>query len=286
MIESKKAASRLGFSLLAILLIAIAAEVTLAPPKPYAQEKGQDAASVMKRSQLSFYYQGDDFQAKVTMELIDREGKKRKRELSMLRKDVKEGGSQKYFVYFTEPPDVKGMTFMVWKYPDKEDDRWIYVPAVDLLKRVAAQDKRSSFVGSDFTYEDISGRDVKDDDHSLIGEETISGKSVFKIESKPKEKLDYVKRISWIDKENFLPLKEEYYDLQNQVYRVFTADRVETKKGKGGKSYPTVMKRTMKNVKSGHRTEVIFLSVSYDTGLKESDFSERNMRHPPREWIK
>jgi hypothetical protein len=71
-----------------------------------------------------------------------------------------------------------------------------------------------------------------------------------------------------------------------QVFRVFTADKIEniTVGGDQGRNvFPTVMKRTMKNVKTGHRSEVTFTSVSYNHGLKESDFSERRMRRPPRE---
>ena len=82
----------------------------------------------------------------------------------MLRKNYGEaGGEQKFFMYFFQPADVKDMTFMVYKYPAKDDDRWLFVPAINMVRRIAAQDKTSSFVGSDFTYEDVSGRDLHDD---------------------------------------------------------------------------------------------------------------------------
>ena len=108
------------------------------------------AARIIEKSQLAFYYQGDDMKARVTMDLIDKQGGRRIREMTMLRRDDSEGGKQKYFIYFHEPGDVRGMTFMVWKDPVKEDDRWIFIPAVDLVRRIAADDKRSSFVGSDW----------------------------------------------------------------------------------------------------------------------------------------
>jgi hypothetical protein len=181
------------------------------------------------------------------------------------------------------------MTFMIWKYPTKEDERWIFVPAVDLIRRIAADDKRSSFVGSDFTYEDVSGRDVASDNHSLLRSEKLEGQDCFVIESIPKEPTEYTKRLSWIDKKTFLPLKEEYYDAQNELFRVFTADKTEDIKVGEGTSenvFPTVTRRTMKNLKTGHRTEVIYKSVSYNLGLKDKDFSERHMRRPPRSWIR
>ena len=247
------------------------------------------AVQITEKSQLAFYYQGEDMKAKVIMELIAKGGGKRTRVMTMLRRNEKEGGNQKYFIYFHKPGDVRRMTFMVWKYPAKEDDRWIFVPAVDLIRRIAADDKRSSFVGSDFTYEDVSGRDVASDTYSLLRSEKLENRDCFVIESIPKEPTEYIKRVSWIDKKSFLPLKEEYYDAQNELFRVFTADKIEDiKVGEGTTEnvFPTVTRRTMKKLKTGHRTEVVYKSVSYNLGLKDKDFSERHMRRPPRSWIR
>jgi outer membrane lipoprotein-sorting protein len=246
-------------------------------------------AQIIEKSQFAFYYQGDDMKADVLMELIDKDGGKRTRIMSMIRRNEKEGGKQKYFMYFHKPNDVRRLTFMVWKYPSKEDDRWIFVPAVDLIKRIAADDKRSSFVGSDFTYEDVSGRDVESDTHTLLRSEKLEGRECYVIQSVPKEPTEYTKRISWIDKKTFLPLKEEYYDAQNELFRIFTADKIEDVEvggGTGGNVFPTVTRRTMKNLKTGHRTEVVYKSVSYNLGLRDEDFSERHMRRPPRAWIR
>jgi hypothetical protein len=247
------------------------------------------AEEIMERSQRAFHYAGADAKGRLTMELIARNGGKRVRVLTMLRLNAGEGGEQKYFMYFHEPGDVRRLTFMVWKFPQREDDRWIFVPAVDLIRRIAAEDKYSSFVGSDFSYEDVSGRNVAEDDHTLIREEKLEDRGTFVIESIPRSPAAFTRRLSWIDKENFLPLKEEYYDAQNELHRVFTADRVEDitiGEGDDRRVYPTVMKRTMRNVKTKHRTEVTVDSVTYDLGLKDTDFSERRMRRPPRDWIR
>ncbi len=249
----------------------------------------ENATQIMKNAQLAFYYPGEDLKARVTMELIARHGGKRTRVMTMLRRDREEAGDQRYFVYFHEPGDVRGMTFMTWKHPDRNDDRWIFVPAVDLVRRIAAEDKHSSFVGSDFSYEDISGRDVADDDHTLVGQEQFEGRPCYVVQSVPKGPGAWTRRISWIDRESFLPLKEEYYDAQDELYRVFTADEIDdvvAGEGGGSTSYPTVTRRTMENVKTGHRTTVMYDSVSYDLGLVDEDFSERRMRRPPRSWIR
>ncbi len=240
------------------------------------------AEEVVKKSQEAFFYQGKDFKARVMMKLISKGGQERTRELTMLRKNYGElGGSQKFFMYFFQPADVKNMTFMVHKYPAKDDDRWLFVPAINMVRRIAAQDKSSSFVGSDFTYEDISGRDVEDDTHTIIKEEKLGDKDTYVIKSAPKaQDVDYSYKVSWIDKAGFLPLKDEYYDKKGELYRVFSADEIKDVKG-----FPTSIRRTMKNLQSGHRTEVTFTKSDYNIGIEDSLFSERFLKQPPKKWI-
>ncbi len=253
---------------------------------PEAQKAGIE---IMEKSQQAFYYTGADMKTDIRMELITADSKKRIRVLTMLRWNDPKSKDEKYFLYFREPADVRGMTFMVWKYPLKESDRWIYVPAIDLVRRIAARDARSSFVGSDFTYEDVSGRNIAADTHTLLREEKLGDRECYVVESVPKEPIDYVKRISWIDKTTFLPLKEEYSDVQNQLARAFTADKIEdvvAAEGRERRSFPTVTKRTMKNLKTAHRTEVTYTSVSYNVGLQDNIFTERYLRNPPERWIK
>ncbi len=240
------------------------------------------AEEIVRKSQEAFLYQGGDFKARVLMKLITKGGKERIREMTMLRKNYGPlGGEQKYFIYFFRPADVRKMAFMVYKYPKRDDDRWLFIPALNMVKRIAARDKTSSFVGSDFTYEDVSGRDLEDDTHTILKEERFNGKECYVIKSTPKAgDVNYSYKLSWIDKEHFLPLKEEYYNLKGELMKVFTADEIKAIEG-----FPTVVKRTMKNVQSGHRTEVTFIKIDYEVGIKDSLFSERSLRRPRKKWI-
>jgi outer membrane lipoprotein-sorting protein len=238
------------------------------------------AEEVIKTSQAAFFEAGRDFQARVKMTLVTRDGQQRLRDLTMLRKNYP-AGEQKYFMYFHSPADVAGMTFMVYKYPGRDDDRWLFIPAINLVNRIAAQDSRSSFVGSDFTYEDVSGRDLTADAHALLREEPFNDRKVYVVESKPIGPAEYTRKLSWIDQTTFLPLKEEYYDIQDALYKVFTADEVKEIQG-----FPTAMNRTMSNVKTGHKTETVFERVQYNVGLGDDLFSERYLRRPPEKWIK
>ena len=282
--KSKIMRSTLGWLLGSIAMTASSAAL--------AQSVDSDSATaeeIMERSQRAYYFAGDDAKGTLKMELIDRKGNTRQRVLTMLRRNHENSGEQKYFMYFHEPSDVRRLTFMIWKYAERDDDRWIYVPAVDLIRRIAAEDKYSNFVGSDFSYEDVSGRDSSEDTHAFLDDETLDDRKAFVIESIPLAPAAFTRRVSWIDKENFLPLKVEYYDTQDRLQRIFTANAIENiaaGEGDDGRVYPTTMKRSMENVRTGHRTEVTVTSVSYDVGLSDNDFSERNMRRPPRAWIR
>ncbi|MBI2835200.1 MAG: outer membrane lipoprotein-sorting protein [Acidobacteria bacterium] len=254
----------------------------------HAQRERPTGTEIVERSQQAFYYAGADMRARVVMELVSESNKRRTRDLTMLRRNDPKSKNQKYFIYFHEPGDVRRTTLLVWKYYERDDDRWIFIPAVNAVRRIAAKDSRSSFVGSDFSYEDVSGRDVSADTHTLLREDRVGDADCFVVQSIPKAAVDYTKKLSWIDKKSFLPRKEEYYDAQNQLARVFTADRIEvftSGTGDAKKEYPTVVKRTMANVKSGHRTEVTFSSMQHDVGLDDGVFTERSLESPPQKWI-
>ena len=252
----------------------------LYPAHLLAADPPQAGIEIVRKFQSAFYEAGNDFQARVRMTLSTRESMQRLRELTMLRKNYP-AGEQKYFIYFHNPADVAGTTFMVYKYPARDDDRWLFIPAINMVNRIAARDSRSSFVGSDFTYEDVSGRDLEADTHTLLKEDEINGRKVYVVESKPKGAAEYARKLAWIDQVTFLPLKEEYYDIQEALYKVFTADEIREIQG-----IPTVMKRTMANVKTGHKTQVVYEQVQYNVGIGDDLFSERYLRRPPERWIK
>ncbi len=240
----------------------------------------QTADEIMTKSHEVFFYAGDDMKAKIHMRLISKSGKERIRDLTMLRKNRGESGEQRYFMHFSKPNDVRNMTFMVWKYTARDDDRWLYIPAIKMVRRIAAKDDRSSFVGSDFTYEDISGRELTADIHSLVREESLDGRDCYVIKSVPKDEKSYSEKLSWIDKANFLPLKEEHRDKRGKLSRTFSADEIKEMDG-----IPTIVKRSMLNQRNEHRTEVSFLEIAYNLGLPDDLFTERSLRNPPARWL-
>jgi outer membrane lipoprotein-sorting protein len=252
--------------------------LTLVSPAILAEE----ATAIMKKSHLAVYYAANDGVADVEMTIVDRRGKERSKEFSMLRLDEEEGGNQKYYTYFKKPSDVARLTFMVYKTADGNDMRWIYVPSVDLVKPISADDKNSSFVGSHFSYEDVSGRHWSEDNHTLIGDSTVGGTAVYVVESVPKEPYKgFARKVSYIDKQSYLPLIERYYDKKGELARVFRAEKVEKIDG-----IPTMTIRSMEDVDNGGKTTIHFSHIDYDVGLESALFTERHLKNPPRQYLK
>ncbi|MBN2707365.1 MAG: outer membrane lipoprotein-sorting protein [Deltaproteobacteria bacterium] len=232
--------------------------------------------TIIEQANLAAYYAGRDGRATVRMMITDAQQRVREREFTILRFDQENGGRQKFYVYFKQPSDVKGMVFMVHKFVDRDDDRWLYLPALDLVRRIAAADKRTSFVGSDFFYEDVSGRSLSEDEHRLL--ETTAKHYV--IESRPRDPatVEFSSYRVWIDKQTMLPLKAEYQDRENRLYRRVEALKTETIEG-----HPTVVESRVENLAAGSVTISRFSNISYDIDLKEDLFSERYLRRPPRD---
>jgi outer membrane lipoprotein-sorting protein len=240
-----------------------------------------DVNTIVNKANLVAYYQGEDGKAKVTMTITNKQGQKREREFIILRKDVNDGGDQKYFVYFQRPADVRRMVYMVHKHVglQKDDDRWLYLPALDLVKRVAAGDKRTSFVGSDFLYEDVSGRSLAEDTHELI--KTTDDLFVIKNVPKKADSVEFSYYNVSIDRKTFVPMKMEYYDKQGKLYRIIESKKIEMIQG-----FPTVVQSVAADLKTGSKTEMVFSDVKYNIGLDDGIFTERYLRKPPREAIR
>jgi len=242
----------------------------------------EDATQIMNKADIATYYPGSDGKAKVHMEIINNDGSKRIREMAMLRKDIKDGGDQLFFIYFIKPNDVRNMTFLVKKQVDKDDDRWLFIPSIKMVKRLAASDARSAFVGSDYTYEDISGRHPDKDRHEYLGEEKINDRMAWVIKNSPKEPLDdYSWRKTWVDKETYLVLQESYFDDEGVEVRRFNT----TGYKKVGK-YWIGTAGTMVNLETNHKSTAKFSDVQIDIGIPDKVFTQRSLKSPPKKWIR
>jgi len=236
------------------------------------------ADKIVEMANDASYYAGQDGRADVSMTITDSSGGTRMREFTLLRKNL-DKKDQKFYVYFKAPADVRKMAYLVWKHVGGDDDRWLWLPALNLKKRIAPGDKRTSFVGSDFFYEDVSGRGTGEDFHELV--ETDNTRNTwYLIKNVPRDPafVEFAYYNVWINRETFLPEKAEYYDKNGKLYR-----RVEAKKVVIIQGHPTVTESVAGDLAAGTRTINKFENVKYDIGLNKKIFTERFLRRPPRE---
>ena len=194
----------------------------------------------------------------MTMKIFDKRGNSRVRKITSKVKEG-EGGLSKSYVRFDEPSEVAGVQFLTIQNKDADDDQWLYMPAGAILNRISGSSRGGSFMGSDFSYEDLSiGSDSSDGTHTLLGEETVivGGQSfdVYKVETVPKPEVgsSYTRFISYISKSDFMPRQVDFFDKRgNQNKRM----RLMEIKADGKTLIP--MKTSMENLKRGTHTDVL-----------------------------
>ncbi|MBA6329033.1 outer membrane lipoprotein-sorting protein [Colwellia sp. MB02u-6] len=233
---------------------------------------------IIDQANLASYYAGDDGRAEARMIIVDENGNRQMRQFTILRKDEKDLGDQDMLVFFSQPSNVKDTVFRVEKQLESDDNRWLFLPALDLVKRISAGDKRTSFVGSHFYYEDVSGRNPKEDNFTLVSEDKDS--YLINAVAKDRQSVEFSRYTVKIDKANFLPIETIYFDQSNQAVRKMTVLQVKNIDG-----IATVMKSRIINLSNNSYTEMQFRHVKYNLGLPDNIFSERSMRTPPKAWL-
>ncbi|MFT5298700.1 MAG: outer membrane lipoprotein-sorting protein [Colwellia sp.] len=239
----------------------------------------KDANEIITKANLASYYSADDGSAQARMVIVDAQGNKQMRQFTILRKDQADLGNQDMLVFFSRPTDVKGTVFRVVKKVESDDDRWLYLPALDLVKRISAGDKRTSFVGAHFFYEDVSGRNPAEDNFTLLK----TDEEFYTLKAVPKDKnsVEFDHYIVRIDKQHFLPVQVDYFNNQGKKTR-----SMEVLKTKIINGFTTVMHSKITQHADNSYTEMQFRNVKYNLGLPDDIFSERSLRNPPKEWLK
>ncbi|WP_407397711.1 outer membrane lipoprotein-sorting protein [Treponema sp.] len=202
-----------------------------------------------------------------TLTIHSKKGKDRIREIIMKSKDY--GDVEKEVIVFTTPKDVSGVGYLMFDYPEddkgnkKDSDNWLYMPAMKKTRRIASSgtEGEGSFMGTDFTYEDIDERALSKDNYNLIGEETIDEVLCYKVEATSKtgtEKDPH--RIIYFGKEDFLVYKVEFYDRQDNLHRILTCSDFSTIDG-----FKSAKTMKMENVQTGTWSSLKTSNVVYNS---------------------
>lgn len=209
-----------------------------------------------------------------TMILINDKGQTKERAVRAVRKEY--GELSKSMIRFLSPADVKGTGFLIWENANRNDDQFLYLPALKQdPRRIASSEKGSRFMGTEFSYEDLENRKVDADDHKLLREDKLDGRQVYVVESIPKKGSDsqYKKLVSWVRPDIWLPVKIEFYDKNGVLLKVLTVSTIEQVQG-----IWTTMDSTMNNVQDKKKTQLIINKVQYNADIPDEYFTERYLK--------
>jgi hypothetical protein len=264
--NSLAAISSLSFLLLVAAVSPVTA-ITAAGVRAGAAEDGRSIMTeVQKRSRVeSQRYQGQ-------LRVIDAKGKTSEKGWTYER--LGSHGNSKVIIRFTAPADVKGVALLVLNYPDRASDQWMWTPAINRERRVAAQDRRARFFGTDFSFEDLEERDIEQYDYVLQGEGAIDKEPCWKIAATPKagKRSQYSASTYWVRKNTYTVAQIENvegdrlirrvnYRQMEQVQNVWTAKSIE-----------------VEDVTRNSRTVLTLDSIAYNVPLGADLFTVQALR--------
>jgi hypothetical protein len=213
---------------------------------------------------------------RAVMDVVDKKGTTRRKKF-MFRK-IGSLGDSKTLVRFTDPAEVRGVGLLSINQGGTADRQWMYTPAIQRVRRIAAQERRQRFIGTDFTNEDMAERVIDDYTYKLLSEgEEVDGRKTYKIEGRPvsPDKSQYSYVYLWVPQDIPYVVLAEMYDKQGQKLRVLKAGALEKISG------IWVAKHIeMSSPPEGTKTNLIIEEIRFNTGLKEDLFTQQALEKP------
>jgi len=172
-----------------------------------------------------------------------------------------------------EPDDVKGVAFLIWERAGRPDEQWIYLPTVRRVRKLVPVSAYESFLGTDFTFADLGFVDLRDRKFSLLGEEPVAGVPAYKIREVLAGPVFYYSHIvTWVAKDTMLPLRRDYYDAGNRLWKTELYQDIATIDGT-----PTVLRLRMEDKTSNTSTELRVSRVRYDAAIPDELFDPQKL---------
>jgi hypothetical protein len=229
---------------------------------------------------------GRDSRFAMTMRLLDRRGRVRERQLDFFSLRGTESGrrADRVLMRFRYPADIRGTGFLVIEHPAADDERFLYLPALGRVRRIAGEEKQDSFVGSDFTYEDMGGRELDDYTYTALDVNAAwtspkgETRPAWKLESRAKDvNATYPRVVSLVLKDSFVVVAAENYNRRGEVAKQFEVRSLEQVSG-----IWTALELVMRNLRDRTSTELTVTKAEYNVGLEEADFSRRALEREAR----
>lgn len=212
-----------------------------------------------------------------TLTIFDNKGRERVRKISSASKTC-EDGTEKRIVKFLFPADVKGTGMLIFDYEVKDDDMWIYMPALRKTRRIVSSEKSKSFMGSEFSNADISTPALDDFTYKKLGKEIVDGVECLQIELVPvdekrAEDYGYSKKVLCIGPEDFVARKATFHDLDGELLKVLSSRKIIPLDEENGKFHATEIEIT--NVQNNRRSVMVFEKLVFSPDVDEEYFTIR-----------
>ena len=228
----------------------------------------QNAVEIVERSRNRI--QAQTTSTRSQMRITARNGNVSERVIDQYSKDNAQGNSR-VLVVFQSPPSVAGTRFLTLENPGRANDQWIFLPELGRVRRIAGAEGSGSFMGSDFSYDDIASVDRRTDvdDHRFLREEVFNGHNCHVIESTPKDTgYQYSRMIQWIDRENYVSYQIELYDRNGNYVKLLEVQELREVQGRLA---PIVTRMT--SLAAGTFTTLNVVNLRYDDQIPETVFT-------------
>lgn len=211
-----------------------------------------------------------------TMTIIDAKGRKRVRKIAQVTKLYGNGETEKKLVRFLSPPDVKGTGLLTYDYEKKDDDMWLFMPAFRKTRRIVSSEKSKSFMGSEFSYSDMAPPVWDEFTFKKLGEETVRNEPCYKISIVPNsddiaDENGFSKRVSYISKKDFVARRSIYYDLDGELHKEMTINKVKKVDEKNNKYRPVDL--IMVNKQNGRKSTLLVEKIVVSESIKDEYFT-------------
>ena len=252
--------------------LALAAALMLGGAGPAAAQAGPDIMQKQRELQRA----RDEVETSV-MKIYSKAGEVKERRLVSYALTPRDELT-KTLLRFLAPRDVENTALLTWEGQDGHDDQWLYLPATRRVKRIAASGKKNRFMGTDFSYEDLSPENLALHTYALLGSESVDGNDCYVVEARPsseRQAVDsgYSRRKVWIRKDNYATVKQEFYERKGRLEKVGISRDLVNVTGTLWRAREV----EMRDVQAGTRTVMVVESRSLDTGLKASFFTEAEL---------